>query len=112
MRAAHLLDRCLNPAPVDGFGLLALPFAFGGLLGGLKLGLVAMGADEAPRVVVDFSGFHGTVLLLIAETRGANAKSEMRRLRRQIFALFLIVSQVWDSKFRLSQHEGNGARKI
>ena len=74
MRAAHLLDRRLNPAPVDGLGSLTLPLAFGGFLGGLKLCLVAMGADEAPRVVVDFSGFHGTVLLLIAETRGGQCE--------------------------------------
>jgi hypothetical protein len=39
-----------------------------------------MGADEAPRVVVDFSGFHGTVLLLVAESRGGQCEIRDARL--------------------------------
>src|SRR3972149_1403218 len=59
VRAAHLLDRSLNSAPISRLILLALPLAFSGPLGGLQFGLVTMRTDKAPRVVMDCVAVHG-----------------------------------------------------
>src|SRR3990172_2027683 len=65
VRAAHLVDRSLNSAPISRLILLALPLAFSGPLGGLQFGLVTMRADKAPRVVMDCVAVHGPFSLPI-----------------------------------------------
>src|SRR5512134_9248 len=69
MRAAHLLDRGLNPAPVNRLILLALFLAFRGLLRGLELRPFAVGTDKAPSIVMDFLGFHGLSSFSAAKTK-------------------------------------------
>jgi len=60
MRTMHLLDRGLNATPVPGLVVITLLIAFGGLLGSLPFGLVAMRVQETPRIVINFVHVHGT----------------------------------------------------
>lgn len=71
MRAAHLLQSRLNVPPGFRFFLLAAFFEGAGLSRSLDNRLSAVGFQQLPRVVVDFSflHLHGDMLLLNAGTR-------------------------------------------
>lgn len=59
MRTPHLAYRGLNASPIIGLKRVVLLLAFGRLLRGLHLSLVAMRFQQTPRIVVDLVHIHG-----------------------------------------------------